>query len=122
MSVPFTLEAATFTPTKPARWNSWNLRIEQGVVNLDQMQVHLELLADDGGLVFAAAPENPTWTWDNEVEVHLDAVTADGKGLMASASTVVAADNTLSVSLSTDFPAGTMRPQTAHSKPACTSP
>ena len=83
---------------------TWNLQIEQGVVNLDQMQVHLELLADDGGLVFAAAPENPTWTWDNEVEVHLDAVTADGKGLMASASTVVAADNTLSVSLSTDFP------------------
>ena len=83
---------------------TWNLQIEQGVVNLDQMQVHLELLADDGGLVFAAAPENPTWTWDNEVEVHLDAVTADGKDLMASASTVVAADNTLSVSLSTDFP------------------
>ena len=83
---------------------AWNLHLDQGVVNLDQMQVHLELRADDGTLVFAAAPENPTWTWDDDIDVHLEAITADGKDLMASSSTVVAADKVLTVGLSTDFP------------------
>ena len=83
---------------------AWNLHLDQGVVNLDQMQVHLELRADDGTLVFAAAPENPTWTWDDDIDVHLEGITADGKDLMASSSTVVAADKVLTVDLSTDFP------------------
>ena len=83
---------------------TWDLHLDQGVVNLEQIQVHLELLADDGGLVFAAAPEDPTWTWNDEVEVHLDTIVADGKDLRTSSSTVVAADNVLSVGLSTGFP------------------
>ena len=83
---------------------TWNLHLDQGVVNLNQMQVHLELLADDGGLVFAAAPEDPVWTWDDAIDVHLDSIAADGKDLLASSSIVVGADNVLSVNLSTGFP------------------
>ncbi len=83
---------------------AWSLHLDQGVVNLDHMQVHLELRAADGGLVFAAAPDDPMWTWDDAIDVHLDAITADGKDLMASSNVVVAGDKLLTVDLSTGFP------------------
>ena len=83
----------------------WNLHLDQGVVNLDHVSLHLEVRADDGSLVFAAAPEDPTLTWNEEIQVNLDAITADGRDLMASSSVVVAADRILTVDLSTGFPA-----------------
>ena len=83
---------------------AWNLHLDQGVVNLNQMDMHLEIKADDGSLVFAAAPDNPTLTWTDDIEVALDAITADGRDLMATSSVVVAADRVLTVDLSTSFP------------------
>ena len=83
---------------------AWNLHLDQGVVGLQDMQVHVEIKASDGALVFAAAPQNPTWTWSDGIDVHLDAIAADGRDLLSSSSVVVAGNRTLSVDLSTDFP------------------